>query len=166
MTNWAIWDCRGVWHTPPPPSMFDITKIEDISVLHLCGEITQLELELIGRLIESLKIYQHNKIVIDLARVDYVHFKAFSKWARQAAILRESEGDLRISAPNNETRNMLKFTGADQFLEDYASANEAVLSFLKTPALSLEEATEAQANEKNQRTVDRWNPARRTVPMH
>lgn len=111
--------------------MFDVSKIQDISILHLYGEISILEMELVQNLIESFKKHRHHKILIDLARVDHIHFEAVKRWGKEAENLRGVEGDLKLVNTNNQVKNILKFTGADQFLQDYSSMADAVLSFLR-----------------------------------
>lgn len=111
--------------------MFEITKANDIAILHLYGEIAQLEMELIQKIIHSFKCHDQNKILLDLARVDHVHFEAVKKWAEEARELRNRQGDLKLIRPSPNTREILKFTGVDQHLQDYASVSEAILSFLK-----------------------------------
>lgn len=113
--------------------MFPITKVADISILHLYGEITLLEVDLVEAMICSLKNHCHHKIVIDLAQVDHVHFSALKKWVAQAAHLREKNGDIRINQPNQVMRWIMQFTGADQHIKDYSSLGDAILSFLNHP---------------------------------
>lgn len=113
--------------------MFEVTKIDDIAILHLFGEITQLEMEHIEKIIISFKKHHHRKIVLDLAHVDHVHFQAVKNWIETAKLLRGESGDLKIVNAGEQTRQVFKFTGADQHLSDYASMGDAILSFLKKP---------------------------------
>ena len=112
--------------------MFEISKANDIAILHLYGEISLLEMQKVQELIYSLKKHNHNKILIDLANVDHLHFEAVKRWAMEAMELREKNGDLKIVFPNDQARKMMTFTGADQYLKDYSNVAEALLSFLKT----------------------------------
>jgi anti-anti-sigma factor len=144
--------------------MYDISKVDDISILHLYGEISLLEMELIQKLIASLKKNHHTKILIDLAKVDHVHFQAVQRWADEALVLQAAEGDLKIASPNPSTRQVLQFVGADQHLKDYASISEAILSFLRSPkslrGCGFDEVFgDAQGSEPE--AQDRWNPVRR-----
>lgn len=113
--------------------MYDMKYIDDISILQLYGEITLLELEHIQRAIKSLKSHRHHKIVIDLARVDHLHYSAIKRWVNEAVSLRAVDGDLKLVEANKETQHMIQFTGADQYLSDYRSSGEAILSFLQGP---------------------------------
>lgn len=111
--------------------MFEVSKVNDISILHLYGDLALLEVELIEKTIQSFKKCNHYKILLDMAEVDYLHFQVAQKLVREANDLRLKEGDLKLAQSNEQTREILKFTGADQSLEDYSSVSEAILSFLK-----------------------------------
>lgn len=111
--------------------MYEITKANDISILHLYGEISLLEMELLEKTIRSLKRHQQCKILLDLAGVDHLHFEVTCKLAREAARLRLENGELKLTGMNQQLRQIFRFTGADQYLEDYSTVSEAILSFLK-----------------------------------
>ena len=133
--------------------MINVTKVQDISVLHLYGEVTMLELELIQKMIESFKKCRYRKFLLDLAEVDHIHFEAIRKLVREAKVLRAMKGDLKIVYANPQTLEVMKFTGADQCFEDFGNIAEAILSFLKNPDPSArhweEPATvQASADEK------------------
>lgn len=108
----------------------EITKVDDISILHLFGEVSFLEMECIENTLHSLKKLRHNKVLIDMTSVDHVHYLVIKRLINNALTLREVHGDLKLVHPNSETKEVIRFTGADQFLEDYASISEAILSFL------------------------------------
>lgn len=115
--------------------MFNISKAHDISILHLYGEISLLEMELIQNTLQSFKKTKHNKVLLDLAEVDHIHFKVVKKLASEAMAFRQENGDLKLVSPNDNTKLILKFTGADHHLKDYATVGEAILSFLKISTL-------------------------------
>lgn len=108
----------------------EVTKVHDISILHLFGEVSFLEMEHIEHTLHSLKKSRHNKVLIDMTSVDHVHYLVIKRLIESARTLREVHGDLKLVHPNSETKEVIRFTGADQFLEDYASISEAILSFL------------------------------------
>lgn len=108
----------------------EVTKVHDISILHLFGEVSFMEMERIEQTLHSLKKSRHNKVLIDMTSVDHVHYLVIKRLINNALTLREVHGDLKLVHPNSETKEMIRFTGADQFLEDYASVSEAILSFL------------------------------------
>lgn len=115
--------------------MFETTKAHDISILHLYGEISLIEIELIQNMLSSFRKSHHNKVLLDLAQVDYLHFQAVRKWAQEAVAFRRRDGDLGLISANRQAKLVLQFTGADQHLKDYASIGEAILSFLKSSHL-------------------------------
>jgi len=109
----------------------EVSKVHDISVLHLFGEISFMELGHIERVIQSLQRCQNKKIILDFASVDHIHYRIIKNLVEQAQNLRFENGDLKIVGANEETRQILKFTGADQYLDDYATISEGILSFLQ-----------------------------------
>ncbi len=111
--------------------MYEITRASDISILHLYGELSLLEMELLEKTIRSLKRHQQCKILLDLTGVDHLHFEVARKLVREANQLRLQNGELKIAGINQQVRHIFQFTGADQFLEDYSSISDAILSFLK-----------------------------------
>lgn len=110
----------------------EISKVHDISVLHLFGEISFMELDHIERTIQSLQKTQNKKILLDFAHVDHIHYQVIKKLVDNAKSLRVENGDLKIASPNEDTKHILQFTGADQHLEDYATISEGILSFLQS----------------------------------
>ncbi len=133
--------------------MYDMTKVSDVSILHLYGEISLMEMELIATVIQSLKKCDHHKILLDLAQVDHVHFQAVKCWVKEAEDLRWSSGDLRLVGVGKKTREVIQFTGADQYLRDFSSMADAILSFLKAPvhAAPEEEGHRSKEDSKERR---------------
>ena len=117
--------------------MFDVTKANDVSILHLYGELSLLEMELLEKTIRSFKKNRHFKILLDMAGVDHVHYEVTRKLAVQAVRLKNQRGDIKLANVNENNRQVFKFTGADQYLEDYSSVSDAILSFLKGDKLVL-----------------------------
>lgn len=111
----------------------EITKVNDISILHLFGEVSFMEIDRIERVLGNLGKSLHNKVLIDMTWVDHVHYMVVKKLVMSAEEFRRRRGDLKLVNLSPETRELMRFTGADQFLEDYASIAEAILSFLKGP---------------------------------
>ena len=109
----------------------EVSKVDDISVLHLFGEISFMELARIETVIESLQRCHNKKIILDFASVDHIHYRVIKNLVDQAQNLRVENGDLKIVGANDQTRQILKFTGADQYLDDYATISEGILSFLQ-----------------------------------
>jgi anti-anti-sigma factor len=112
----------------------EVTRVSDISILHLFGEVSFLEMNRIEKTLASLRRSNFNKVLLDLSSVDHVHYMVMKRLVENAVDLRNKRGDIKLAGLNDETREILRFTGADQYLQDYASISEAILSFLKKSA--------------------------------
>lgn len=110
--------------------MFEVTRANDISILHLYGEISLMEMDMVEKTLNSLRKHQHLKVLIDMAGVDHLHFEVTKRLAREAQRMRDENGELKIANTNPSNRELFRFTGADQFMEDYSSVADALLSFL------------------------------------
>lgn len=109
----------------------EVTKVHDISVLHLFGEVSLMELDQIERVLSSLKKSQNHKVILDMTSVDHIHYQVVKRLVENAITLRSRNGDLKLVSVNTDARSIMQFTGADQYLEDYATISEGILSFLK-----------------------------------
>lgn len=109
----------------------EVTRVADISILHLFGEISFLEMNRIEKTLTSLRRSNFNKVLLDMSSVDHVHYMIIKRIVENALELRGRRGDIKITGLNDDTRQIMRFTGADQYLQDYATISEAILSFLK-----------------------------------
>lgn len=110
--------------------MIEFSQIQDVSVLHLYGEVSLFEMEHLSRLIDSIKKTGSSKILLDLAQTDHIHYKVFQICVEKASHLRKENGDIKLVGAGLKSGEIFKFTGADQHLEDYASLADGILSFL------------------------------------
>lgn len=113
----------------------EVSRVHDISVLHLFGEVSFLEVDQIERVINNLREAKNHKIILDMTSVDHIHYMVVKRLIASALELRSANGDIKIVNLNPETREIFRFTGADQYLEDYATISEGILSFLKKSAV-------------------------------
>ena len=109
----------------------ELTRVHDISVLHLFGEVSFLEIDQIERVLGSLQRSQNHKVILDMTNVDHIHYVVAKRLVSSALRLRAERGDLKLVNLSVDTKNVFRFTGADQHLEDYATISEGILSFLK-----------------------------------
>jgi anti-anti-sigma factor len=109
--------------------MFELSNFDDVSVVHLSGEVSHLEMsqitEILGELLSSAKI----KVVLNFQKVEHVNYKSLQALLDEAIKLRRLEGDLKCASLNHYTKNIFRFTGADQVMESYDSVYDAVMSF-------------------------------------
>lgn len=109
----------------------EISRVHDISVLHLFGEVSFMELDQIERVISNLRESKSHKIILDMTSVDHIHYMVVKHLIASAEELRAQHGDIKVVNLSPEGREIFRFTGADQHLEDYATISEGILSFLK-----------------------------------
>lgn len=109
----------------------EVTKVHDISILHLFGEVSFMELDRIEQALNSFRKTSHNKVLIDMTSVDYIHYLVIKRLVDRASQFRDQSGDIKLVNVTDDAKEMIRFTGADQFLEDYATISEAILSFLR-----------------------------------
>jgi anti-anti-sigma factor len=116
----------------------EVTKVHDISVLHLFGEVSLMELDQIERVLNSLKKSKNHKVILDMTSVDHIHYLVVKRLVENAINLRSQNGDLKLVNINDDAKHIIRFTGADQYLEDYATISEGILSFLKQVSMDPE----------------------------
>ncbi len=109
--------------------MYSLDQVKDVSIVNLLGELDQECVLALKMLIQQLLSKQMSKLVLNFASVEHVHFKSLQEILEQALKLRKFSGDLKFAQLTPYTRSIFKFMGVDQFLEDYASVDEAILSF-------------------------------------
>lgn len=113
--------------------MLRISKMADVSILHLYGEVSLLEMEMMEKIFQSLHRHRHTKVLVDLAEVEHLHYRVFRQWILAAEKFRTNQGDLKLANAGRTASLLLRFTGADQYLADYSSLSDAMLSFLGSP---------------------------------
>lgn len=104
-------------------------KVEDISILNPAGELDTHEGRILLQQIANLIKFDWRKIVLDLREVDHIHFRFLSELGTAAHASSLQSGGIKLANLNPYTREILKMTGADKYLETYDSVAEAILSF-------------------------------------
>jgi anti-anti-sigma factor len=109
--------------------MFELTAVDDVAIVHLTGELSHhemLEIEgVLRKLMDSSKV----KVVLNFENVEHVNYKTITRLLDRAWKLRALSGDLKCASMSNYTRDIFRFTGADQVVEAYESVYDAVMSF-------------------------------------
>lgn len=107
----------------------ELLKIHDVSILRLFGEISFQDAFRMEKIFESLRKTRHHKVILDMGSVDHIHYRVVKKLIEEAIEFRKYYGDLKIVNLNSQTKEIFRFIGADQHLEDYDNLSEGVLSF-------------------------------------
>ncbi|MBF8254622.1 MAG: anti-sigma factor antagonist [Deltaproteobacteria bacterium] len=95
--------------------------IQDISVIDVTGRIKNA----IGSLIEKERI----KVVLNLKAVDHINYLSIGVLLERLKLLRNLNGDLKLSGMSPFLRDIFKVVGMDRFFEEYTSLEDAVASF-------------------------------------
>jgi anti-sigma B factor antagonist len=69
------------------------------------------------------------KIVVDLARTDYVDSSGLGAIVSRISVCRSNEGDIRLAAPSEFMESLLNITHLDKVLQTFNDVNTAVESF-------------------------------------
>lgn len=109
-----------------------LIQIHDVAVVRLAGELSLNYLNSIERLLSQLAKSRQTKILLDMSAVDYLHYKIVYSIVENALVFRLRDGDLKFLRLNGEARDVVRFVGAHQVIEDFDSLSEALLSF-ETP---------------------------------
>ncbi len=109
--------------------MFELTAVDDVAVLHLNGELSHPEIAEVERMIRALMTSRKVKVVLNFQKVEHVNYRTLSRLLDRATQLRSLSGDLKCASMSHYTRNIFRFTGADQIMEAYDSVYDAVMSF-------------------------------------
>jgi len=109
--------------------MFEMSTFDDVAVVHLNGEVSHFEIAELENAIRKLSNTSKVKVVLNFQKVEHVNYKTISRLLERATWLRSLDGDLKFASLNAYTRNIFRFTGADQIVEAYDSVYDAILSF-------------------------------------
>lgn len=103
--------------------------IQDISVIDISGDIDFREMIRIKDVIGSLIEKDQTKVVLNLKAVDHINYLSIGLLVERLRLLRNLNGDLKLSGMSPFVRDIFKVVGMDQFFEEYTSLEEAIESF-------------------------------------
>ena len=107
----------------------DRKPIQDIAVIDVNGDIDLRQMvwikDMIGGLIEKERI----KVVLNLKAVDHINYLSIGVLLDRLKLLREMNGDLKLSGMSPYLKDIFKVVGMDRAFEFYASLDEAIESF-------------------------------------
>lgn len=107
----------------------ELSQIHDVSVLRFSGEVSLNQLQQIEQVLKRLTLLHTKKILIDMSEVDYVHYKVVYSIVENTIMHRFLDGDIKFVNLNGEARDVVRFVGAHQVIEEFCSVSEAIMSF-------------------------------------
>lgn len=109
--------------------MLERKLIQDISVIDVSGDIDFREMIRIKEAIGSLIEKDRTKVVLNLKAVDHINYLSIGVLLERLRMLRNMNGDLKLSGMSPYLRDIFKIVGMDQFFEEYRSLEDAIESF-------------------------------------
>ena len=103
--------------------------IQDISVIDVTGDIDFREMIWIKNLIGGLIEKDQTKVVLNLKAVDHINYLSIGVLVERLRLLRNLNGDLKLSGMSPFLRDIFRVVGMDRFFEEYTSLEDAIESF-------------------------------------
>lgn len=109
--------------------MLDRKTIQDIAVIDVPGDIDVREMVRIKGVIGSLIEKERLKVVLNLKAVDHINYLSIGVLLERLNVLRNLNGDLKLSGMNPYLKDIFKVVGMDGVFEYYKSLEDAIESF-------------------------------------
>jgi anti-sigma B factor antagonist len=107
----------------------DRKTIQDIAVIDVAGDIDVREMVRIKSVIGSLIEKERLKVVLNLKSVDHINYLSIGVLLERLNVLRDLNGDLKLSGMNPYLQDIFKVVGMDGVFEYYKSLEDAIESF-------------------------------------
>lgn len=107
----------------------DRKAIQDIAVIDVTGDIDVREMVRIKGVIGSLIEKEQLKVVLNLKAVDHINYLSIGVLLERLSVLRNLNGDLKLSGMNPYLKDIFKVVGMDGIFEYYKSLEDAIESF-------------------------------------
>src|SRR3990167_4310928 len=109
--------------------MLELQNYEDIAVIHLEGELGLSEMGQVSETLFSLLKNRKKKVVLNFREVEHVHYLSIPALVQKISMLKNYQGDLKFAEMNDYTKDIFRFVGVQDFVENFDTVSEAVLSF-------------------------------------
>ena len=104
----------------------DITHLEGgVAVLALRGKLNMVSAPAVREAITGLVGDGHSRVVVDLGDVPFLDSSGLGALIAGLKAARQAGGDLRIAAPSDQTRLVLRLTNMERVLTPYDTPEEA-----------------------------------------
>jgi anti-sigma B factor antagonist len=98
---------------------------DGVAVVRLAGRLDMGSADLLKRRVASLVGEGHTRVAVDLRGVEFIDSSGLGALISGLKSTRSAGGDLRIAAPNEQTRMVLSLTGMERVLPEHADADSA-----------------------------------------
>jgi anti-sigma B factor antagonist len=107
----------------------DRKAIQGIAVIDVAGDIDLREMVRIKGLIGSFIEKEQLKVVLNLKAVDHINYLSIGVLLERLNVLRNLNGDLKLSGMNPYLKDIFRVVGMDGIFEYYKSLEDAIESF-------------------------------------
>lgn len=104
---------------------------DGVFILHLAGEININSLTETRNKVDSFKIEQYDKIVINLEKVSFFDSSGLGYLVVLIKQVKMNQGNIVFCAPNNLVKRLLSTIRIDKYVNIYETQEEA-LEFMRT----------------------------------
>lgn len=111
--------------------MVSYTMIDGVFVLQLAGEININSLTETRNKVDSFKIEQYDKIIIDLEKVSFFDSSGLGYLVVLIKQVKMNQGNIVFCSPNNLVKRLLSTIRIDKYVTIYDTREDAV-SYLKS----------------------------------
>ena len=98
---------------------------EGIVIFKLTGKLNMVHAPAVRQELSDQISAGHNKIVIDMSGVDFMDSSGLGALINGLKGARQAGGDLRIAAPVEQVKLVLKLTNLDRVIKTYSSTEKA-----------------------------------------
>lgn len=112
-----------------PNSNIQLEQVNDIAVITPHGDLERWQEIPLIRILSSLIDVNKNKIVLNLSKVEHIHYELIQRLSEVAVLFKGLNGDLRFAEANTYVKRIFQAVAIDQCARIFDSVGEALLSF-------------------------------------
>ena len=109
---------------------------EKFSLIHVDGDMSELDLEKLSRAIETLMKKGYLHVVLDLTSVKFMNANGLGALVNHWNHIRFKRGDLRIVGLNSRLMYLFKMMGVDMLFDIYEDIAEMMEKTGRVPAIA------------------------------
>ena len=98
---------------------------DGVAVVRLSGRLDMGSADVLKRRVTALVEEGHPRVAVDLTEVSFIDSSGLGALISGLKSTRSAGGDLRIAAPNEQTRMVLSLTGMERVLPEHPDADSA-----------------------------------------
>jgi anti-anti-sigma factor len=109
--------------------MFEVTRMNDVSVVGLHGELSRTNMHVLEELLSSLSRCAQNNVILNFEGLSHLDYQTVRRIAERIIQFKCDGGDLKMAAANGYIKSILRAMGLED--EVYRSVEDALISFIE-----------------------------------